>query len=72
MGREVSIPEPGQIRLQKEKNVLVEIGEIWYDMVGNRTYWHATEIDSEESYWVVKGILGEPLNEMEVLAWALK
>ena len=70
MGIEVSTPETGQIRLQTERNVLVEIGDTWYDMYHKRTYWRATEIDSGEFSWVMKEILGEPLNAMEVLAWA--
>ncbi len=72
MGLFVSTPEPGQIRLQTGENVLVEIGDTWYDMRYKRTYWHATEIVSGKFYWVLKEILGEPLNEMEVIAWASK
>lgn len=68
----MSTPETGQIRLQTEDNVLVEIGESYYEMVHKRTYWRATEVVSGEFAWVLPEILGEPLNEMEVIAWASK
>lgn len=70
MGLLVDNPKFGEIRLQTEKNVLVEIGGPWNNMIDKRTYWRATEIVSGETYWALSAILGEPLNEMEVMAWA--
>jgi len=64
-------PYRDEIRLNKDKSVLVEIGKrAWNDLDPSDESWAVKEIQTGQSYWLKQSSLGPSLTEMEVLAWA--
>lgn len=73
MSEQNSRPRRGEIRVNKGKGVLVEIGKrSWDDRNPDDEAWAVEEIVTGQKYWLKYLSLGPPLNAMEVIAWAAK
>jgi hypothetical protein len=63
-------PTRREIRLNRGKGCLIEIGKREFDTNTGRMMWHVTEIETGQQYKLNLSSISNALTEMEVIAWA--
>lgn len=69
MGRTI---KAGDICLNKDKGVLVEIVSLKHNDTIKDFEWHVEEVETGQRYPLFFASLGDALSEMEVLGWCAK